>query len=622
MNEINITRSISVTDIGGNTRLNLLNGQIDIPRKDGCYVVSSGCGSGKTTAIKQLIGREFDKGVLYSAFTIEECNDMYNYCKNLIGSELNGYKLKESDIIVLHSDYKSEGTDNNLWRNNPEEIMNKRIIICTHHKLLNESPLLLFGTKFNKRKRTSLNLLRRSMIGDLNNEGELTLPRKLILIDELPDINPIDIRINKNYLLSLGVRVIIKTPTLLPDGEEVLTREFITNKIDDFEDLRLAYDDYVKNDPSSKFFSSNDELSKLKEDLVLSIIQENYDDYLLMDTNSIKVSYNINSLALNGIQSRLILFDGTGDLAFINSAKFNVISYPNKYNSPIKYSLINYKLNRYLKPSDINEESLIEKLELVSNELYNIINNNDNTLVITWMNLKMKGEEANDESKSIINDKTYINPKFNLPRYYKDSLSKKGLINGYEIIHYGSGLDKATNKFKDYDAIVFLGEFHVPNYVITDFNSRYQCNTTSELYSMHRVVQAICRTRIRKHNGEGINVYFSEDWNKNIIESVRKYMGNGTIDINSSSRILTNKIKGKLSSSILELMRVYPKIKNSIESDTQYDLILTLDEIYKIIPKSQKKVKEYYPLINALRKIGINLTITSERRGRFSNKEE
>jgi hypothetical protein len=99
-------------------------------------------------------------------------------------------------------------------------------------------------------------------------------------------------------------------------------------------------------------------------------------------------------------------------------------------------------------------------------------------------------------------------------------------------------------------------------------------------------------------------------------------MGNGTIDINSSSRILTNKIKGKLSSSILELMRVYPKIKNSIESDTQYDLILTLDEIYKIIPKSQKKVKEYYPLINALRKIGINLTITSERRGRFSNKEE
>ena len=100
MNEINITRSISVTDIGGNTRLNLLNGQIDIPRKDGCYVVSSGCGSGKTTAIKQLIGREFDKGVLYSAFTIEECNDMYNYCKNLIGSELNGYKLKDRKSVV------------------------------------------------------------------------------------------------------------------------------------------------------------------------------------------------------------------------------------------------------------------------------------------------------------------------------------------------------------------------------------------------------------------------------------------------------------------------------------------------------------------------------------------
>jgi NifU-like protein involved in Fe-S cluster formation len=360
--------------------------------------------------------------------------------------------------------------------------------------------------------------------------------------------------------------------------------------------------------------SSN--MGRLIAEKYASTIHDNYDMYFGKDyeRNYIEVRNTIADYIQPGSLSYVLLFDGTGDLTFVNKPnklhKFNVLTYDNKYNCKVNLNIIPFKGVKRTISSFTEKEEI--KMNLINSlyEVENIIRRNNKTLIVTWKNFK-KGSEIdyldNDEEvKSVVSN-------------YLDT---RALSGKYEIIHYMSGLDKATNQFKDFDSVVFLGKFQVPDKVIEQFNIDYWSNTDRDKYTLYQLVQAICRTRIRKHNGEGINVYFSEDWNKNIIESVRKYMGNGTIDINSSSRILTNKIKGKLSSSILELMRVYPKIKNSIESDTQYDLILTLDEIYKIIPKSQKKVKEYYPLINALRKIGINLTITSERRGRFSNKEE
>jgi hypothetical protein len=139
---------------------NFLNGSINLPLSPefyGAYAMCPGCGSGKTTIIKQLITLKWHEGILYSAFTKDEVNRMYQYCKSLIGSrsfdKLGRYDtLKEEDIIVLHSDNTAEGVNNELWKNNPEELLNKKIILCTHHKLLNEPIQLLISTKFNSNK--------------------------------------------------------------------------------------------------------------------------------------------------------------------------------------------------------------------------------------------------------------------------------------------------------------------------------------------------------------------------------------------------------------------------------------------------------------------------------------
>lgn len=184
-------------------RFNFLNGSIDLDQSaTGSFAICPGCGSGKTTLIKELIKLKWSEGILYTAFTIDEVNNMYQFCKSLVGLyDVNTNEtLKIDDIIVLHSDYESEGTDSNLWRNNPEELMNKKIILCTHHKLLNEPFHLLISAKFNKK------LVKRfpptyrtthSIDGDI--------PRQWILIDEMPESSMYLAELGKNVFSSLGI---------------------------------------------------------------------------------------------------------------------------------------------------------------------------------------------------------------------------------------------------------------------------------------------------------------------------------------------------------------------------------------------------------------------------------
>ena len=61
--------------LNGKLRFNLLNGSFTLNLRDyGAYAIATGCGSGKTTIIKQLIGIKWHEGVLYSAFIITKLN--------------------------------------------------------------------------------------------------------------------------------------------------------------------------------------------------------------------------------------------------------------------------------------------------------------------------------------------------------------------------------------------------------------------------------------------------------------------------------------------------------------------------------------------------------------------
>lgn len=609
--------NIKVKETSNFLELELLNGNIIIPKKPDGYVISSGCGSGKTTVIKQLISNNFQYGVLYSASTIDECNSMYQYCKTIKDS--HGNIIDPSSIIVLHSDYKSEGTDNNLWRNNPEELLNKKIIICTHAKLLNEYPEFLIQYNGNPVFESYKSHTQRAVSSRIASTVRY-LPRRYVLIDELPTYSSIHITFNKTLLRLLGDRSGVWIDTGELDNNGNPKRSFVPDKpirfipIQDFNELISSYNEISEEDKSLKFFSSNTIQSKMKTEMILDVIRANYYDYFYNsgDNNTLSVRYNVSDLISTDpkvpMETSILLFDGTGDLTFKGSKKFKVLNLlGNKYSSPIIFNKFNTNLPRYITDKVLKKINIENELKNNIDKLEWIIRNSPSgVLIVTWMNLKSDKLKLQNSTLSYYCNT--MNDEFDLPGYYKSELIKRGLISGYEIIHYMSGLDKATNIYKDFESIAFMGEFHVPENVIEEFNCEYDCNTDTKHYSMYQLVQAICRTRIRKHNGESINIYYSSDWNDNLMKDINSYLsGNNNIKLYDYTLSF---VKNKWKDSLYKLDTVLNGLIDNIIRKIETDYTITLSNIYELIPLSEKKVRSYYPLINYLNNLGISLNIT------------
>lgn len=59
--------------------MNMVYGSLDVPDEKGCYVLSTGCGSGKTECCMSIIGHRANDGILYCVDTIAELNKMYQW---------------------------------------------------------------------------------------------------------------------------------------------------------------------------------------------------------------------------------------------------------------------------------------------------------------------------------------------------------------------------------------------------------------------------------------------------------------------------------------------------------------------------------------------------------------
>ena len=118
---------------GDGFRMKLSTGVIDVPDDNGGYIISSGCGSGKTESIKSLIRQKYNSGILYCVDTRDELGKMYDWIlANLVNRELGyGDILRESDVMIISSD-KERSSFLNQYRDNPEILMEKKIILITH----------------------------------------------------------------------------------------------------------------------------------------------------------------------------------------------------------------------------------------------------------------------------------------------------------------------------------------------------------------------------------------------------------------------------------------------------------------------------------------------------------
>ena len=634
---------IYLEEIDGVLKFNFLNGTLELDESVyGAYALCPGCGAGKTTIVKQLIELKWNEGILYTAFTKDEVNNMYQFCKTLIGSELINRDgsintLRNEDIIVLHSDYTSEGTDNNLWRNNPKELMNKKIILCTHAKLLDEPLYLLISTNFNNKMANMFPPTYRSV----NNIGN-SLPRQWILIDEMTESRMTLANMKKVMFSSLGVltnkiravdekgRPITKTIDKMILNRSSIYYDDFTNQVKGLGSIVPEFRDLLKDE--------SNELNKIRNERLLENLYLNFQLYANNESNIVKINSSFTDMITGNENTHILLFDGTSDLTLYNSKKFKVQEIETKYNGELRIFKIPFELSRRISSKDSRTQEEIEielrnKINNTINLLSDLIQKNSKTLIFCWKGFKIDDTEINDNdefkfSGNIIDRSEsgiILNKNFLLPNYIKFKLEELGFNEGKEfsIEYYGSGRDKAINDYRDYDAVILLGKYIVPGSVINDFNIMFNSNITFSDYYSNRVIQAICRTRIRNHNNESLNIYMTDDWSNDVFNKVKSYLGIELSEIelsddeNESIIYMYNKLRGKgitpkKSEQIAKISLLDKNIFNSIIEEYTYRSEIKLDEIFKILPMYEKKVKYYNPIVNYLMKLGIILSIPNE----------
>lgn len=119
----------STTGKGFTMQLN--TGTIDVPDKPGGYIISSGCGSGKTESIKSLIRQKYNEGILYCVDTREELKKMYNWIISDLVDDKPGEGLKSTDVMIVSSGSEF-AYSLDQYRDKPEILMEKKIILITH----------------------------------------------------------------------------------------------------------------------------------------------------------------------------------------------------------------------------------------------------------------------------------------------------------------------------------------------------------------------------------------------------------------------------------------------------------------------------------------------------------
>lgn len=81
----------------------------------------------------------------------------------------------------------------------------------------------------------------------------------------------------------------------------------------------------------------------------------------------------------------------------------------------------------------------------------------------------------------------------------------------------------------------------------------------------------------------------------------------------SDDELLKKLIRPKWREAVLKLNSYDNKIIESLRVDEKYSLVISLNEIYKLIPLKEKQVRAYNSIVNYLRKFNIHLRITSNK---------
>lgn len=552
--------------------MQFLSCSIPFPNNNGLHIVSSGCGQGKTTMIGEIIKTKWKDGILVVVPTMEAADEIGKKIEEWINGVLSFLRPR---FMVLHSDV-NRIKEMETYKSSPLSLADYDILVITSARIIID-PYELF-LSFNK-----------------GNSGK----RRLVLIDEMINFYP------QPFTIPEEIRDIVTFVDKARThhgraGMEVRDESGNLWYRHCYQDTDAMWAAYLES--GYRLFKAKNELTRYKTGYIFRHIKEQ---------GLSNIQGQVKDFA---DQTCVILFDGTADCLFKNSDSRLLPVQGKRYCSDIEFHMFDMPLKRK------NKEDWDKKVFMTVGKgllgMLKKICQGGKTLIVTWKSVDVfKGMKNDGMADRYEKEETERKIQYNFPKLLSDCLSEIGVDPAqFSVIYRGSGQDRGSNEYRDCENLVFLGEWHIPDTIVGEINGMFGCKCCFKDYMKSLLIQTICRIRIRQHKGLPVKVWFSSDLDYNLMEEVQRYF----ID-NSENTCRIGGIQGACrkygkpeKKQLMDLVSLYrhdPKIRESIENETSYSFDISLDELYKLIPKSRKAKDRYNGLVKMLDNRNITMNI-------------
>lgn len=566
--------NISPHSTGDGFTMDLKTGVVDVPDENGGYIISTSMGAGKTESIKSLIRHKYDMGILYCVDTKEELKKMYCWIiDELVKDKSCG--LNYNDVMIVSSD-KDFQYQLSLYRDNPEMLMYKKVILITHVRFWTD--LINYFLIYSPDKNEEV----RPFDGDfakLMSRGDL---RRYVVFDETPTFIKPFVEFDRSIL-----GVFSKM-----DGEGKITCM-------DKDGISAFYDMFIRN-TKMDFFNDTYKINRIKRDVVLGLVPKYYDSWMVDEGQKVGITFNPVDICPDNvaIKTHVLIFEGAGNILFKGSSCFKLLDVKEKYNTVTEFKQVEFGLKRNRLDNDKFSSFLDGIVKLIDKP----------SLVVCW-----KDVNGNDEGPGISSYAERV----------RNGLLERGLDNSmFSVTYYGASDNKSTNQYRDMKQVILCGDWSLPNTEAAKIRKAYGTKADSQDLKMWYFAQLITRIGIRKHiKGDRYTVFYTADFDITFINRLDSYFNkNKLIPISPvihedwKVKLDGMKIRSNIKSEIITLAGSDDKMQQAIVQGKEFRKEVTFDFLDMLgIKRILHEKHRYNTLVETLKKIGITLVILSSR---------
>ena len=551
---------------GPGFRMRLKTGEIDVPDGRGGYIVSSGMGSGKTESIKSLIRHKHDEGILYCVDTRDELEKMFGWIvENLV---MEGV-LRMEDVMIISSD-PGRADFLGQYRDNPEVLMEKKVILITHVRFWTD--LINHFLIYKPQKEVA------PFDGDFRTLMGRDDLRGYVIFDETPTfINPF-VEFDRSMLGIFGKtdengNIVCKPP----------------------EELGRYYDLFIRGGRND-LFNQAYRINRMKRDVVLGLIPKYYGSWVMSDTDKVGITFYPVDLCPGGmtISTHILIFEGAGNILFRGSTRFTLLDTESKYNTVTDFRRMDFGLSRKCF-DEAGFGTFVKRIGRLIDKP---------SLIVCWKDIN-----GDDDGPG----------KSGYAERFKRLLVAEGVDPGlFTVTYYGATDNKSTNSYRDIEQILLCGDWNLPNTESAKIRRAYGTSTDPHSQKDWYFSQLITRIGIRKHiEGEVYTVWYTDDFDERFIERMDAYFNeNRVVDRKSVShndwekRLEGMKIRSNLKDEIILLARYDKDMQKAITMDDEYTKEVTFVYLEMIgIKRYVRERRKYDRLVETLSKLKITLVI-------------